>query len=256
MPLVFVGTGFVLDLGLGITAAHIISGLLRTGISRDQIGLLFVMDSGARHIPVMLGTLQPGFQIKRTTRAGEFPLIDHTQNVDPFEDVAILRLPGQGGELRGRGLRVGDIRNAHVGDPVFLAGYIRGNRLLNLPGSESKRIGPTFLAGHIAAINPIGVSWHPMAVDFLINATSARALSGAPVCNDRGEVIGILTGGIELDLPVVPAEARRQNQKDPPTHDHEYDVSVPMNIARVLPLYPKIFEAAREGPDSAPPAAS
>lgn len=90
----------------------------------------------------------------------------------------------------------------------------------------------------MAAVNPIGVKWHLGANEFLIDATCAGGLSGAPVCNNQGEVLGILTGGIEHWVPAI---SRQQPNREP-----EYAISIPSNIGRMLPLNTQFLAQVRE----------
>jgi hypothetical protein len=135
-----------------------------------------------------------------------------------------------------------------IGDPVYIAGYLHGNSLTDLPRGQGQpgkisRLGPTFIRGHIAALLPLGITWSSAySTGILVDATAAGGLSGAPVCNEEGEAIGILTGGIEKPLRVGAAFDPKANKPD---HDHAYQVKVPTNIALVLPMGRAFIDHAR-----------
>jgi hypothetical protein len=146
----------------------------------------------------------------------------------PLIDVAVLALEDP---IRGvSGLSFANPKAIFVGDSIFVAGYFRGHGLLAMRGTAMQRFGPIWLSGHLAAITPIGLQWQQDARDYLLDITAARGVSGAAVCTDSGEVIGIVTGGVEsTPLPAV-------------VPDVDQAISLPMNLARALPLLPLPME--------------
>jgi hypothetical protein len=94
--------------------------------------------------------------------------------------------------------------------------------------SELEEKPPLFLRGQVAAITPIGLRWHEHADGFLVDVTAARALSGGPVCNSEGQVIGVFTGGVEKEESVIDPATKK------PIDGHV--VPIPYSIGRVMPI--------------------
>lgn len=104
----------------------------------------------------------------------------------------------------------------------------QGVRHWFIPWTRQSWLGPLFLRGRVAAITPIGLSWHEHADGFLVDVTGARGLSGGPVCNSEGKVIGVFTGGVEKEESVIDSKTKKT------IDDHA--VPIPYNIGRVMPI--------------------
>jgi hypothetical protein len=84
------------------------------------------------------------------------------------------------------------------------------------------------LSGHLASIAPYRLEGSDADTDYWIDATGDRGLSGGPVCNMSGGVIGIVTSGQFHDLTsLIP------------------DMLIPHNIMRALPLSERKIGPAR-----------
>jgi hypothetical protein len=80
-----------------------------------------------------------------------------------------------------------------MGDEIATAGYYLGHRAIALRGTALQRFGPMFFRGHVSAITPFGLRWQNQTADYLIDVNCEKGMSGAPVCNVSGDVIGMLT---------------------------------------------------------------
>lgn len=242
-PVTLAGTGFLLESVLGITAAHVLDRLTREmSIGPEQTSLFFMNDRGGRFVEMTSATLGPNFRTFRATRPDEEPSRTGRLPIQPETDFELLPLPKLERPSTGPSLSIGDVTQIRVGDPVYIAGYLLGSRLTDLPDG-THRLGPVVIKGRIAAILPLGVSWSPAATGLLVDATVAGGLSGAPVCNEDGLVIGLLTGGVEKPVKVRGSAEAPAMQ---PNHQHSYEVRVPMGVARVLPMTGALLQMAQE----------
>ncbi|MDO6429152.1 trypsin-like peptidase domain-containing protein [Flavitalea sp. BT771] len=105
----------------------------------------------------------------------------------PGKDVAILKIEA-GGEMPV--LAVADNRLPRVGEQLFVYGYpgpVTNNDFL----AAESAIEPTLTSGIVSAIKHSVGGWPLIQMDANINHGS----SGGPVCNEKGEVVGLTTFG-------------------------------------------------------------
>ena len=105
----------------------------------------------------------------------------------PGKDIAVLKI-----ETRGEMpvLKIADPRLPMVGEQLFVYGYpgpVTNNDFL----AAESAIEPTLTTGIVSAIRKAVGGWPLIQMDANINHGS----SGGPVCNERGEVIGLTTFG-------------------------------------------------------------
>lgn len=96
--------------------------------------------------------------------------------VDPENDLALLKIPSTGLPS----VPLGQFHGISRQHPVWAFGYPLGREM---------GYSLTTTGGHITAIQTTGATRH-----FLMDAAVNPGNSGGPVVNDRGQVIGILTG--------------------------------------------------------------
>jgi serine protease Do len=105
----------------------------------------------------------------------------------PGKDIAILKI-SDGGELPVLKLAPPDL--PQVGEQLFVYGYpgpVTNNDFV----SAASAIEPTLTTGIVSAIKQSVGNWPVIQMDANINHGS----SGGPVCNERGEVVGLTTFG-------------------------------------------------------------
>ncbi len=105
----------------------------------------------------------------------------------PGKDIAILKIDGDSSLPT---LRVGNADLPQVGEQLFVYGYpapVTNNDFVALESA----IEPTLTTGIVSAIKKSVTGWPIIQMDANINHGS----SGGPVCNGKGEVIGITTFG-------------------------------------------------------------
>ncbi|MBS0416687.1 MAG: trypsin-like peptidase domain-containing protein [Proteobacteria bacterium] len=219
-------TGFLLSPRVVITAQHVITGLRAKGIGWDDLTLGFLSPNIGSPGPADLF-----FQKGALVHSVGVTLGDGTQIVPPrktpMSDIALLRLsrPVEFPKSSSpQGLKVADPSRILVGESVVVPGYYLGQTMLRPHGDASRRFGPLFLWGSVASIAPHGIRGHKLVSDYYVDVTCGGGLSGSPVCTTEGEVIGILTGGIETELDKVP------------------DQKISRNLGRVLPLIPEVAD--------------
>jgi hypothetical protein len=225
------GTGFMIGPGLAVTAAHVVDWFTKMRIADENAMLCSVEERGSQGVRHWFIPWTRQSYVSRMTRPEvELSRTDRLE-VHPDTDMAVFTLPFDPARPSPQfsGIPGGDCRRLSVGDDVYVAGYPLGQRLMDLPGTATMRLGPLFLRGQVAAITPIGLSWHEHADGFLIDVTAARALSGGPVCNSEGQVIGIFTGGVEKEESVIDPATKK------PIDGHV--VPIPYSIGRVIPIH-------------------
>ncbi|MFI5152355.1 MAG: S1C family serine protease [Chitinophagales bacterium] len=105
----------------------------------------------------------------------------------PGKDVAILKVDGDSSLPT---LRLADHRLPRVGEQLLVYGYpgpVTNNDFV----SQESAIEPTLSTGIVSAIKKSVEGWPVIQMDANINHGS----SGGPVCNEKGEVIGLTTFG-------------------------------------------------------------
>jgi len=105
----------------------------------------------------------------------------------PGKDIAILKIDGDSTLPT---LKIADIELPKVGEQLYVYGYPGPVTNNNFIASESA-IEPTLTTGIVSAIKKSVQGWPILQMDANIN----RGSSGGPVCNDRGEVVGLTTFG-------------------------------------------------------------
>ena len=105
----------------------------------------------------------------------------------PGKDIAILKIDGDSALPT---LRIAGYPLPKVGEQLFVYGYPGPATNNNFVAMESA-IEPTLTTGIVSAIKKSVEGWPLIQMDANINKGS----SGGPVCNERGEVIGLTTFG-------------------------------------------------------------
>ena len=105
----------------------------------------------------------------------------------PGKDVAILKMDGDSTLPT---LKIADDDLPRVGEQLFVYGFPGPVTNNNYVATESA-IEPTLTTGIVSAIKKSVSGWPLIQMDANIN----RGSSGGPVCNDRGEVVGLTTFG-------------------------------------------------------------
>jgi hypothetical protein len=166
-----IGTGFIVNSdGVVLTAGHVLDGYINqtaTPISVHVGGLILGMPLLAE--PIRLAA-------------------------DPQVDVAILRLPPAMalGLSAYQSVRRGDSHASKIGDDAFTIGFDGDQDISFHPGTLSS----TFIGG--AAANSKWLFQMPGVVN---------GMSGAPVFNASGEVIGLVTNGGSGNIAAYPEQA-------------------------------------------------
>lgn len=105
----------------------------------------------------------------------------------PGKDIAILKIDTR---REMPTLAIADARLPFVGEPLFVYGYpgpVTNNDFV----SAASAIEPTLTTGIVSALKKSASGWPIIQMDANINHGS----SGGPVCNEKGEVIGLTTFG-------------------------------------------------------------
>jgi serine protease Do len=105
----------------------------------------------------------------------------------PGKDIAILKIEGDSALPT---LKVADNQLPRVGEQLYVYGYpgpVTNNNFIALESA----IEPTLTTGIVSAIKKSVEGWPIIQMDANIN----RGSSGGPVCNERGEVVGLTTFG-------------------------------------------------------------
>jgi len=105
----------------------------------------------------------------------------------PGKDIAILKIDGDSSLPT---LKIADEELPQVGEQLYVYGYpgpVTNNDFV----SAESALEPTLTTGIVSAIKKSLVGWPVIQMDANINHGS----SGGPVCNERGEVIGLTTFG-------------------------------------------------------------
>ena len=100
--------------------------------------------------------------------------------------------------------------------------------MINAPLAASLRYGPMMMSGHIASIAPYHLTAFDGVTDYWLDITCDRGLSGGPIRNVDGEVIGMLTSGPMFDLSKIAP-----------------DLLIPQGVARALPLNERLVADMR-----------
>jgi V8-like Glu-specific endopeptidase len=214
----FVGSGLAIHPHLVLTAGHVVQGLIYdAGIPRDHIFCVFsafpadVQGYVRGTLPLSFHRVHADYQVGGNLLSGE--TISHDSS-HPRTDFAILELKLPAPAFQA--LAFARSLDVCVGDSVAIAGYPHGNDAIFQDIFAHPRIGPLLTFGHVASVHQATTEMGQCEIaDFLIDATAARGASGGPVCSETGEILGIVTGGLEQ--PVAGGQ-------------------VPLNIVRALPL--------------------
>jgi len=105
----------------------------------------------------------------------------------PGKDIAILKIDGDSALPT---LKIAENELPRVGEQLFVYGYPGPVTNNNFIAVESK-IEPTLTTGIVSAIKNSVEGWPLIQMDANIN----RGSSGGPVCNEKGEVVGLATFG-------------------------------------------------------------
>lgn len=129
----------------------------------------------------------------------------------PGKDIAILKIDGDSSLPT---LKIADHELPKVGEQLFVYGYpgpVTNNNFLAVESA----IEPTLTTGIVSAIKKSVEGWPLIQMDANIN----RGSSGGPVCNEKGEVIGLTTFG---SIENTGGLAAGMNFAIPVTILHEY----------------------------------
>lgn len=105
----------------------------------------------------------------------------------PGKDIAILKMDGDSALPT---LKIAEDQLPQVGEQLFVYGYpgpVTNNNFVSLESA----IEPTLTTGIVSALKKSVEGWPLIQMDANIN----RGSSGGPVCNEKGEVIGLTTFG-------------------------------------------------------------
>jgi len=105
----------------------------------------------------------------------------------PGKDIAILKIDGDSSLPT---LKIADDQLPKVGEQLYVYGYpgpVTNNNFV----SQESAIEPTLTTGIVSAMKRSVEGWPLIQMDANIN----RGSSGGPVCNEKGEVIGLTTFG-------------------------------------------------------------
>jgi S1-C subfamily serine protease len=105
----------------------------------------------------------------------------------PGKDVAILKLDGDSTLPT---LKIAQDELPRVGEQLFVYGFPSPVTNNNYVATESA-IEPTLTTGIVSALKKSAAGWPLIQMDANIN----RGSSGGPVCNEKGEVVGLTTFG-------------------------------------------------------------
>ena len=217
------GTGFLVSPNLVITAQHVVNAIRALGLDWGDITTTFVA----------VNIDKPGkAQILNRRGSVVFTvgvvLPDGREVVPPakipMSDLAALKLQQPlHSDLAPtpQGLPIATASDVMVTEPVVIPGYFLSAEMLTATGSSHPRVGPIFFSGHVASIAPHGLRGHRLITDYHVDVTCGGGMSGAPVYTLNGDVIGVLTGGIETEAG--------------------FEGEDPSNLARVLPLSPDVM---------------
>lgn len=237
IPVYAVGTGFLISPRVVVTAAHVVKSIRARGVATKNICVCVAtpptppalrgnIEIRGENAIAFVGVILPGGE---QTKIGElhsasdiaFITLKYGINDDPTE----VRPPPY---AIPQGLKFADPTSIGLLDPVVVAGYMLGQKMIAMPGSTTMRYGPLLLSGHVAAIAPVSLRGQDGDSDYWIDVTCERGLSGGPVCNMSGEVIGMVTSGPVIDLDkVIPGEV------------------ISRGLARALPLNERLIGPIR-----------
>ncbi len=105
----------------------------------------------------------------------------------PGKDIAILKMDGDSALPT---LKIADDELPRVGEQLFVYGFPGPVTNNNYVATESA-IEPTLTTGIVSALKKSVAGWPLIQMDANIN----RGSSGGPVCNEKGEVVGLTTFG-------------------------------------------------------------
>jgi S1-C subfamily serine protease len=152
----------------------------------------------------------------------------------PGKDIAILKIDG---ETNLPTLKIASSRMPRVGEHLFVYGYpgpVTNNDFV----SQESAIEPTLTTGIVSAIKKSTNGWPLIQMDANINHGS----SGGPVCNEKGEVVGLTTFG---SIENTGGLAAGLNFAIPVEILNEY-----LDTADVKPVYSKTSAQFAEGIDA------
>lgn len=195
----FIRRQFILSAFRQITAANIaaLENAWATTFTEQQRSTLYNTFASvySRLLSMVLYDLKKNiFVVYRSDREDKGPGIEEKPAVVvikglpmPGKDIAILKIDA-GREMPV--LSVSDDRLPRVGEQLFVYGYpgpVTNNDFVSVESA----IEPTLTSGIVSALKKSVSGWPIIQMDANINHGS----SGGPVCNERGEVIGLTTFG-------------------------------------------------------------
>ena len=149
-----------------------------------------------------------------------------TNQVNPGVDLAVLLVPASQRSTIPYNVppvHWGDSAGVGVGDPVLIGGYPLGTAMFLSTKSNRGVIQPTFYSGIVSAVLP--ATKPNEARLFQVSIPTAGGMSGGPMLDPAtGEVLGIVTSGIEIRIP---RDATEESTEEGP--------SIPLPMTYVLP---------------------
>lgn len=129
----------------------------------------------------------------------------------------------------------GSRNDIHIGYDIAICGYIYGNEMLgSLDDNSTLRFEPLLLQGHIAGLSPHdNLLTNPINL-IITDITQGGELSGSPIFNKSGRVIGINTRGLTREVIGDPVKGKST-------------IEVSLGIGKGIPLMEEEFgDFARE----------
>ena len=195
----FIRRQFILTSFQQITEDNIkaLEGSWATRFTEQQRGLLYTTYASvySRLFSMVLNDLKKEvFVVFRSDRENMEPFSQKKQarivikgTPMPGKDIAVLKIDGDSSLPV---LKIADEQLPEVGEQLFVFGY-PGPATNNDFVSVESAIEPTLTTGIVSAIKKSVEGWPVIQMDASINHGS----SGGPVCNEKGEVIGLTTFG-------------------------------------------------------------
>lgn len=224
-----IGTGFIVgEDGLIMTNQHIIDIISKLPRLRDAspdewpifcMLFYFIPGKGMAQIPL---------EVKGVMGIASYSPGGYSYGDKP--DVGFIRVNTTGLPM----VNIAEKFELEEGEELGISGFPMGTQTLQAPG-WIHQISPTLKIGHLAATLPFPCE-NPHAI--LLDSAMQGGNSGSPVFSNKGEVVGLLYGGIEEDF----------NMKNPAEETKILQYKVPTNLSLAVPnqLLHFALKAARE----------